>query len=90
MPEPVPLKVVKVRAAPEAGLIKMLESLLAMAKEGKLQGLACACVYANDLEPGGDVGEGWSAANFTNYAMTHAIARLQTKWMRHTLDRTGD
>ncbi len=90
MPDPVALKAVKVRAAPEPGLIKMLEDMLVMAKEGKLQGVACACVYANDLEAGGEVGEGWSMAGYTNYAMSHAIMRLQYKWARYTLERSGD
>lgn len=90
MPDPVPLKAVKIHAAPQESVIKMLKKLLEAAEKGELQQCAFACVYANDLEAAGNVGEGWSTAEWTSYAMTHAINRLHHKWMESVLRSTGD
>lgn len=90
MPDPVPLRGVKLRHPPQESLIKMLKDLLESAEKGELQQCAFACVYATDLEAGGSVGEGWSVSNMTTYAMTHAINRLSHKWMESILRSTGD
>lgn len=92
MSDPVrlPIERVKLRFAPHPPLVKMLETLLEMAKEGKVQGVATAVVYHDHLEPGGEVGEGWQNAMGTNYAMSHALGRLIFKWQRDCLARTGD
>ncbi len=88
MADPVALKAVKVRAESQAGLIKMLETMLEEAKEGKLQSVAAARVYANDHGPDGAVDECWSVAEYTNYAMSHSILRLQAGWSRYILEQT--
>lgn len=90
MADIVALKSVKLHMAPQESLIVMLKDLLKRAEKGELQQCAFACVYANDLEAGGACGEGWSEANMTTYAMTHAINRLSHKWMENILRSTGD
>lgn len=85
-PAPIAFPVKKVRAhAPvNEGLVRMLDGMLESAKKGELQSVACACVYASDLEPGGNTGEGWQMAPYTNYAMSHALGLLNYK-IRHIL-----
>lgn len=63
-------------------LVKYLEDRLKEAQDGRLQSIATACVYANDLEPGGATDCGWSIAPMTNFALSHALAALNLKISR--------
>lgn len=90
MPDRVPLTKVKVRIPPQPGLINILKDLLARAEKGELQSCAFACVYANDLEPGGMTSDGWSVASYTNFAMSHAILQLQMRWAAYVIEKEHD
>lgn len=74
-----PVERVKQHAAPHQPLIDMLERMLESAKKGELQSVACACVYADDLEPGGAVSHGIQIAPYTRYAMSYAMGELTHK-----------
>ncbi len=62
---PFPIQKVKTHATPHAPLVRMLEGMLESAKNGELQSVACACVYANDLEPGGGTSMGCRPALYS-------------------------
>lgn len=64
-------------------VVKMLEDLLAMAKEGRVQAVATAVVYHDDLVPDGETGSGWALTPGTRYALAYAIKGLETKYAYH-------
>ncbi len=76
----------KQRFEPHPPLVKMLEDMLADAKEGKLQAVICGCVYSNDLEPGGATGVGISTSPYTRYAMAYAVSELNVLWQRDVFE----
>ena len=80
-----PIERVKHRFDPHPPLVAMLEEMLKLAQEGKLQACAVAAVYHDHLEPGGEVGEGWHAAPGTHYALSHCVGRLHHKWFASVL-----
>lgn len=61
-------------------VVKMLEDLLAMAKEGRVQAVATAVVYHDDLVPGGETGSGWALTQGTRFALGYAIQGLAIKF----------
>lgn len=81
MSDPVrlPIERVKKRADPNTKLISMLEGMLESARKGELQAVACACVYANDLEPGGGTSFGLQMAPYTRHAMAFALSEMNHK-----------
>ncbi len=70
-------------------VVKMLEDLLAMAREGRVQAVATAVVYHDDLVPDGETGSGWALAQGTRFALAYAIQGLEAKFARHCHIKRG-
>lgn len=70
----------KERFAPVPALIKHCETLLELAKSGKLRSLAYAQVTHDDLVVGGEVDHGLVLTPFTKFAMCAAMTRLSRAW----------
>lgn len=70
----------KIGFPPDPEVIKMLEDALALAREGKIQAIATAVVYHDDLTPGGETGSGWALTVGTRFALAYAVEKLHTRF----------